>query len=61
MIKITGHGITTEIHPSDLDLFKKAGYSVVVDEPAPEPEKEPEKVEPVAPVEVAKPKGKARK
>jgi hypothetical protein len=61
MIKVTAYGITTWVHASDLDTMKKAGYSVVVGEPA--PVVDPEPVAPVEPEKVAeaKPKSKAKK
>ena len=54
MVKITGHGITMEVHEADLDLYKKAGYSVVIVEP-PAPEKvEPPASEKIVPAETSK-------
>ena len=48
MIKMVNGGITIEVHEGDIDFYKRAGYSVVSDKPAPVA---PEKVEPVAPAE----------
>jgi hypothetical protein len=38
MIKVSQGGITTEIPVSDLDFYKKAGYSVVEEKPIAKPE-----------------------
>lgn len=37
MITMTNCGVTISVWPSDVDFYKKAGYSVVVDEPAAAP------------------------
>jgi len=54
MVKMRNGGITIEVWPSEVDFYKRAGYEVVTDEPAPlapvetseeaEPEPAPKKV-----------------
>ena len=47
MVKMYLSGITLEVPEKEVDLYKRAGYSVVVEEPAP--------VEPVASEETKEP------
>lgn len=47
MIKMQIAGIQIEVPEKEVDLYKRAGYSVVTEEPAP--------VEPVAPEETKEP------
>lgn len=52
MVKMTSTGITIEVPENEVYLYQRAGYSVVIDTPAPvetELQKEPE--ESPAPVE----------
>ena len=46
MVKMTLGGITIEVWPSEVDFYKRAGYEVVTDTPAPVATEAPEEAEP---------------
>ena len=58
MVKMQIPGITIEVPEGEVSLYKRAGYSVVVDEPAPAPEPvivpEPEPIESEQPAKKVK-------
>jgi len=46
MVKMKNGGITIEVWESEVDFYKRAGYEVVADEPAPAVAETPEEAEP---------------